>query len=119
MTRLTKSHMEFLGEYLKTPKNAIAYLNEALKDEDERLFIKALSNVARVYGGGMAKIARKANVGRESLYKTLSGRSNPKFKNIYSVLNAMGLGIEIKKKAELGSKIAKKKIARKKQKMLA
>lgn len=116
---LTKPYGEFLDEYLKKPKNAIAYLNEALKDEDERLFIKALNNVARAYGGGMTQIAMKADVGRESLYKTLSGRTNPKFKNIYSVLNAMGFGIEIKKKAEFKSKIAKKKVTRKNQKTFA
>lgn len=55
-------------------------LEESLKgDEDsQNLFLLAIRNVAEAHGR-MAKLAQKAHLGRESLYKTLSDKGNPKW----------------------------------------
>jgi probable addiction module antidote protein len=45
--------------------------------------------------GRMARVAKKAGVRRESLYRTLSDRGNPRLDTLNSVLSALGLGIAI------------------------
>jgi len=39
----------------------------------------------------MTQIARKAGLGRESLYKTLSPDGNPEFSTVLKVVSALGL----------------------------
>jgi probable addiction module antidote protein len=39
----------------------------------------------------MAKIAKKAGLGRESLYKALSPEGNPELATVLKVLDALGL----------------------------
>jgi probable addiction module antidote protein len=94
----TMSHAEFLSDYLAKPENVMAYLNTALEDDDPRMFLLALKHVTRVYGGGMTAVAKKAKLGRESLYKALSGKRHPRIDSINSLLSAMGFAIEIKMK---------------------
>ena len=83
-----------LLEDLKSPEEAAAYLEAALEDEDYSVFLLALRQVAQAQG--MATVARKAHVGRESLYKTLSEEGNPELRTIYKLLHAMGLRLSIK-----------------------
>ncbi|MGA2355581.1 MAG: addiction module antidote protein [Terriglobales bacterium] len=40
---------------------------------------------------GMARIAKDAGLGRESLYKTLSAGAHPRFETINSILHALGV----------------------------
>ncbi len=62
-------------EHLKDHDEAVAYLNAALEEslkgdgESQHLFLIALRNVAEAQGG-VSALAKKAHVGRESLYKT-------------------------------------------------
>jgi probable addiction module antidote protein len=39
----------------------------------------------------MTQLARETGIGRESLYKSLSGESNPSFDTIMKVVKALGL----------------------------
>lgn len=41
--------------------------------------------------GGMAQIAARAGVSRETLYRTLSPKGNPTLKTLRSVVSATGL----------------------------
>ena len=66
-----------------------AYLEAALEDGDPRLVAAALGDIARAKG--MTQIARDAGLGRESLYKALSGQGNPSFATILKVVGALGL----------------------------
>ena len=52
----------------------------------------ALRNIAEAEGG-MAAVAEKAHVKRESLYRMLSSRGNPA--NLLSILHGMGLKMTI------------------------
>ena len=69
-------------EHLKDHDEAVAYLNAALEEslkgdaESQHLFLTALRNVAEAQGG-IGNLAKKAGIGRESLYKTLSEKGNP------------------------------------------
>jgi probable addiction module antidote protein len=48
----------------------------------------ALGDIARAKG--MARVARKAGLGRESLYKALSPSGNPEWATVLRVLDALG-----------------------------
>ncbi len=95
MSKKTASaaYEEILLEDLKAPAEAAAYLQAALEDEDPAVFLLALRQVAQAQG--MANVARKAHVGRESLYKTLSENGNPELRTINSLLHAMGLRLSV------------------------
>ena len=43
----------------------------------------------------LALLAKKAHVGRESLYKTLSGTGNPKWHTLVSLCVALGLNLRL------------------------
>jgi len=58
------------------------------------VFLLALRNVAEAKGG-MAVLAEKANLSRESLYRMLSKRGNPEIKSLFSLLHAMGLRLAV------------------------
>jgi probable addiction module antidote protein len=90
----TSSYQEDLIESLKNPREAAAYLNAAIEEEDRGVFLLALRNVAKAHGG-MASIAEKANLNRESLYRMLSKKGNPEIESIHVLLRAMGLRFAI------------------------
>ncbi|MEI6702987.1 MAG: addiction module antidote protein [Deltaproteobacteria bacterium] len=81
-------------EWLQDSKNAAGYLTAVIEDGDRDAFLLALRDVAKARGG-MAVVAEKAHLGRESLYKMLSKRGNPEFKSIASVLHGMGLRLTV------------------------
>jgi probable addiction module antidote protein len=82
------------SDYLKTQKDVVAYLNAALEDGEPAVLLEALRNVAMAKGG-MAALARAAGVSRESLYRTLSRRGNPKIETIMELLRALGLKLTV------------------------
>ena len=67
--RKFRNYKEHLFKRLQNPKNAAAYLNAALQDEDPKVFLIALKDVAEA-GGGISKLAKEADLNRESLYRT-------------------------------------------------
>jgi len=88
------SYQKDLIESLRDPGEAAAYLNAAIEEGDRSVFLLALRNVAEA-SGGMAALAEKANLSRESLYRMLSKRGNPEIKSLYTLLHAMGLRLAI------------------------
>src|SRR5690242_3507526 len=76
-------------EHLKTEKDMAAYLEAALEDGDAALVAAALGDIARARG--MASVARKTGLGRESLYKALSKEGNPELGTVLKVIRALGL----------------------------
>jgi probable addiction module antidote protein len=83
------------AEHLKTPEDMALYL-EACIDEagDDSAFIaKALGVIARSHG--MTQISKETGLGRESLYKALSGDGNPSFDTILKVTKALGLKLRV------------------------
>lgn len=84
-------------EYLDTPEVIAEFLNEAFETNDSAFITKAIGIVARAKG--MTEVARKADVSRESLYRSLSGESSPEFGTVVSVLDALGVRLSAKPKA--------------------
>lgn len=83
------------ADYLKTPEERARFLEIMIEETDADPFwiMNALNTIAR--SEGMANVARKSGLSRESLYKTLSGTRKPGFATILKVMAALGLGIQI------------------------
>jgi len=75
---------EFIQEYLEVmlSENGIEGLQ------------RALGHVAKAKG--MSQIAKETNLGRESLYKSLSEAGKPKLETIDKVLKTLGVELSIK-----------------------
>jgi probable addiction module antidote protein len=85
------------ADYLKTDKEIVAYLNAALEDGEPAVLLEALRNVAQAKGG-MGALAKTAGVNRESLYRTLSRRGNPKIETIMVLLSVLGLKLTVERR---------------------
>ena len=79
------------AEHLKTEEDMALYLEACFQEAgDDALFIaKSLGNIARAKG--MSQLSRDTGLGRESLYKALSGEGNPSFATILKVTTALGI----------------------------
>jgi len=78
-------------EHLKTDEDMALYFEAALVEagNDAAFIAKVLGDIARARG--MSQLARDTGLGRESLYKALSGEGNPSFATILKVTHALGL----------------------------
>ena len=94
------SYDDYLLRSLQNPKRAEAYLNAALEEEDSRIFLQALRQVAEAHGG-LGKAAARSRLNRESLYRMLSKRGNPSLRSLGALLSSLGfrLAVESKKAA--------------------
>ena len=79
------------AEYLKTEEDMADYLEACFQEagNDAAFIAKALGHIARARG--MSQLARDTGLGRESLYKALSGEGNPSFATILKVISALGI----------------------------
>jgi probable addiction module antidote protein len=81
-------------ESLRNPDEAAHYLNACLEDEDARVFLLALRDVAEARGGIRA-LSAGTRLNRESLYRMLSKSGNPSLDSLAAVLNACGLRLAV------------------------
>lgn len=89
------SHREWIVAQIKAdPALAAEYLTAAAEDTDSRVYLIALRNVAEARG--MAKVARAAGLPRESLYRALSAKGNPRWDTLSAILRATGLTLTVK-----------------------
>ncbi len=87
-------HRERLIKELRDdPKLAREYLAAAIEDEDPRALLAALRTVAESLG--MAQVAETAGIPRESLYRALSPKGNPRLTTLLAVVRAAGLKIAL------------------------
>jgi probable addiction module antidote protein len=94
-------------EYLKTEEDMALYLEACIEEAgDNAAFIaKALGTIARARG--MSQLAKDTGLGRESLYKALSGDGNPSFATILKVTHALGFKLHVQGKGKDIEKITK------------
>jgi probable addiction module antidote protein len=85
----TKTRRWDAVEHLKTEADRVAYLDAALEEGDATLVAAVLGDIARARG--MAEVARKTGLGRESLYKALSAEGNPELATVLKVIHTLGL----------------------------
>jgi len=77
------------SDYLDNEEVIAEYLTVALEDPDPDAFLVAMRDVAKARG--IATIAAKSGLGRESLYKTLKPGAQPRFETIRRLLDALGI----------------------------
>ena len=80
-----------LEKYLDSEELIQEYFSQVLADGDSEEIIDALGVIARARG--MAEIAAKTGLGRESLYKTFAPGAKPRFDTILKVIRALGLNL--------------------------
>ncbi|EPC04121.1 DNA-binding protein [Litchfieldella anticariensis FP35 = DSM 16096] len=90
-----KRHDDAVIEMLRSdPSMAIDYLRTAFdeldEEEGEAAFLMALRHVVEAQGG-MAAVAERAKLSRESLYRALSPKGNPTLKTMTAVIKATGI----------------------------
>jgi probable addiction module antidote protein len=90
-TKKTRTRPYDVAEHLRTPEEMALYLDACIEESegDPAFVAKALGDVARAKG--MAQLARETGLGRESLYKALSGNGNPEFGTVLKVARALGI----------------------------
>jgi len=93
MGKVTEKYEKSLKESLIDPAEAAEYINAALEDGSQEIFMMALKDVADARG--ISQLARQSNLNRENLYRILSLKGNPKLTSLTSVLHSMGLKIAV------------------------
>jgi len=93
MTR-ARDYRDSAREALKDPKEAEAYLNASLDENDLNHFLLALRNVAEAHGG-VSRFAKRAKLNRESLYRMLSRKGNPQLDSLTRLLDVMGFRLAV------------------------
>jgi probable addiction module antidote protein len=103
--KLTESHDEVVVKKIRAnPNFAAEYLKAALEDTEEpKVLLIALRQVAEARGG-IAKVAEVAGVQRESLYRILSKRGNPRLSTLIPVMKAMGFKLSVEPAIETAAK---------------
>ncbi|MCU0600842.1 MAG: putative addiction module antidote protein [Desulfobacterales bacterium] len=93
MKKVTEKYENNLKEDLRDPVEAAEYLNAALEDGTQEVFLMALKDVANAKG--ISEIARETKLNRENLYRILSTNGNPKLNSLNSVLHSVGLKLSV------------------------
>ena len=89
MTKLTTFDV---SQYLDSKEMIAEYLSQVLQDGNMDELLEAIGNIAKAKG--MSQIANDTGLGRESLYKTFSAGSKPRFETVMKVLNSFGVRLE-------------------------
>ena len=82
-----------IRELRDNPRFALEYLRAALEESEPTVLLAALRRV--VQARGVAKIAKTAGIERESLYRALSPRGNPRLSTLAAVTKAVGLRLTV------------------------
>src|SRR6202034_4359074 len=80
--------------HLRSEAEVAAYIEAMLKDGDARAVPVALRTVVDAVGG-MTVLAEKTGLSRETLYRTLSERGNPRLDTLAVILAAFGLRLTV------------------------
>ena len=88
-----KSYEETLVQALQDPAEAAAYIDAMLEMGDQAALLLALRQVAAAHG--MAEVARRAELGEKTLFKSLAEEGNPTLATLTRVLHAVGLRLTV------------------------
>jgi probable addiction module antidote protein len=90
------SHDKVIVQELRDdPEFAAEYLKAAMEEFDEpQVLLIALRQVAEARGG-IARVAKAAGIERESLYRALSAKGNPRLSTLFAVTRAIGMKLTV------------------------
>ena len=86
------------SEYLDDEETIAEYLAAALENPDPDAFLVAVRDVAKARG--IANVAARAGLGRESLYKTMQPGAKPRFETVRRLLLALDVKLEVAPRRE-------------------
>lgn len=97
MNSTTVNYEAGLKAALTNPEEAAAYLNAALEENDQEVFLLALRDIAEARG--FSQVAQDTSLNRENLYRMLSPAGNPQLSSLNTLLHSIGLrlAVEIEK----------------------
>jgi probable addiction module antidote protein len=82
------------ADHLRTRADVAGYIEAMLSDGDARVVPVALRTIADARGG-MSALAEETGLSRETLYRTLSAKGNPRMDTLASILRAFGLRLSV------------------------
>ena len=78
---------------------ALAYLVEALQDEDPQVFVLALKDVIDAKNVNISRLAEEAGLHRGTVHRMLSEDSSPAWKSVVKLVKNMGYQFTIDRAA--------------------
>ena len=93
MNQITAKYEDGLKTSLTNPDEAAAYLNAALEENDQEIFLLALRDIAEAHS--FSQVAQDAFLNRENLYRMLSSTGNPQLSSLNALLRSMGLRLAV------------------------
>ncbi len=87
------------ARYLDSEEMIVEYLAACLEDPNPDVFLVALGEVAKARG--VSQLAKETGLSRESLYKTFSPGTKPRFETILKITNALGIPLGVKRGGEV------------------
>lgn len=91
MSIKTKPYNPF--DHLLTDDDIPEYLAEAYQDDDPAVFVTALGHVVK--HKGVAYMAEQTGLNRESLYRALNGKVQPRWDTIHRLLHCLGMKVAL------------------------
>ena len=98
MKKLRNYRDALIEDLRNNPEEAGAYLEAALDEYEEDKNIEALLLALRTVAeakGGISALAKRINMNRQSLYKALSAKGNPRLSTIGSILHGLGYRLSL------------------------
>ncbi|MDR0571538.1 MAG: putative addiction module antidote protein [Rickettsiales bacterium] len=80
-------------DYLNSEEDIAEYLKVSLAEDNLGDLINSIRVIIR--SKGFSKIAKKTGINRESLYKSFSGNTKPRFETVYKAINGLGFRFDI------------------------
>lgn len=80
------------AEFLDSEEAIVAYISDAMQEDDPNRLLTALATVARARG--MSRLAEATGLGRESLYKALRPGAKPRFDTIMRIMKGLNIRLE-------------------------
>lgn len=80
-------------EFMESQAEIDAFLLECYEDDDPNTFVTALGHLAKHHG--MTEVAKAAGLSRESLYKAVNGKVQPKWDTVHRLMRVLGVRLTI------------------------
>ncbi len=93
MDQITVKYETGLKASLIDPGEAAAYLDSALEENDQEIFLLALRDIAEARG--FSKVAQDTLLNRENLYRMLSSTGNPQLSSLITLLHSLNLRLAV------------------------
>ena len=81
------------ADYLDSEEVIAEFLAAALEDPNPDVFLRAVASVAKARG--IAKVAKEAGLGRESLYKALAPGTKIRYETVRKLLDSLGVRLTV------------------------